>query len=240
MKNLKNLVWGAALLALAASAIHADAANGSQSPRVLVTASRPVVTGLEVDPRPGMTVLRLITEGKLRAPASAPLSGRFQVLMPGVDLSAVVGSWGAGSAEVLEVRVSADEAEGIAVVAAPGVTCTPTLFEGRLEIACRTPPEPPGEEEELAVAGPGGHAAGPRVSLDFRSADLRDVPPRTERGERARFRAATRRRRPRLAAAERDSLGTGARAGPPVPETRARARGRRAAGGSGGRAGGRG
>ena len=169
-----RMACAGALLAVALSAIRPGAASGSQPAQVLVTASRPAVTGLEVDPGPGATVLRLVTDGELRAPAGAPLSDRFQVLMPGVDLSAVAGSWGAGGAEVLEVRVSPDESEGITVVAAPGVTCTPSLFDGGLEIACRAPPEPP-REPEAAVAGPAGHAAEPRVSLDFRDADLRDV-----------------------------------------------------------------
>ena len=151
------------------------AAGGSQPPQVLVTASRPAVTGLDVDPRPGETLLRLITDGVLRAPAGAPLSDRFQVLMPGVDLSAVAGSWGVGTAEVLELRVSADETEGITVVAAPGVSCTPALFEAGLEIACRAPPEPPVEEAGPAVPDPAREVAEPRVSLDFRDADLRDV-----------------------------------------------------------------
>jgi len=180
MKSAKTLaafrpVCGAVLVVLAASPVRPAAASASQPPRLLVTASRPAVTGLEVDPGPGATVLRLITDGNLRAPAGAPLSGRFQVSMPGVDLSAVAGSWGVDSAEVLELRVSSVESEGITVVAAPGVTCVPSLFDGGLEIACRAPPEPPGEEEELAVAGSAGQAAGPRVSLDFRDADLRDV-----------------------------------------------------------------
>ena len=177
MKSLKKLtgfrpVCGAAFVVLAASPTRSAAASEPPPPQVLVTASRPAVTGLEVDPGPGMTVLRLITDGNLRAPAGAPLSDRFQVLMPGVDLSAVAGSWGAGSAEVLEVRISPDETEGVTVVAAPGVICTPALFDGGLEIACRAPPEPPGEEEPAVAAG---LAAGPRISLDFRDADLRDV-----------------------------------------------------------------
>ena len=178
MRNVKNharMARGGALLVLAVSAIHPDAAYGSQPPQVLVAASRPAVTGLEVDPGPGETRLRLITNGELRAPAAARLADRFQVLMPGVDLSAVVGSWGTGTAEILEVRVSPDETEGITVVAAPGVSCTPSLFDSGLEIACRAPPEPPVEEAEPGAAGPAAEAAGPRVSLDFRDADLRDV-----------------------------------------------------------------
>ena len=179
MKSLKKLAAfrlarSGALVVLAASPVRPAAASGPQPLQVLVTASRPAVTGLEVDPGPGATVLRLITDGRLRAPAGAPLSDRFQVLMPGVDLSAVVGSWGVESAEVLEVRVSPVESEGVTVVAAPGVTCAPSLFDGGLEIVCRAPPEPPGEEE-LDVAGSAGQVAGPRVSLDFRDADLRDV-----------------------------------------------------------------
>ena len=164
-----------ALAVLAVSPTRPAAASASQPPRVLVTVSRPAVTGLEVDPGPGVTVLRLITEGKLRAPPGAPLSGRFQVLMPGVDLSAVAGSWGVESAEVVEVRVSADESEGLMVVATARVTCTPSLFDGGLEIACRAPPEPLGEEAGPAVDGVAGQMAGPRISLDFRDADLRDV-----------------------------------------------------------------
>lgn len=174
MKNLTSLVWGGAVLALAVSAIRPGGAYGSQPPRVLVTASRPAVTGLEIDPGPGVTRLRLIADGKLRAPASTPLSGRFQVLMPGVDLSAVAGSWGMGTAEVLEVRVSPDETEGITVFAAPGVSCTPALFDAGLEIACRAPPKAPAEHAEPA-AGPAAEGADPRVTLDFRDADLRDV-----------------------------------------------------------------
>ena len=160
---------------LALSLMLPGAAGGSQPPQVLVAASRPAVTGLDVDPRPGETLLRLITDGVLRAPAGPPLSDRFQVLMPGVDLSAVAGSWGVGTAEVLELRVSADETEGITVVAAPGVSCTPALFEAGLEIACRAPPEPPVEEAGPAVPDPAREVAEPRVSLDFRDADLRDV-----------------------------------------------------------------
>ncbi len=174
MKNLRKLACGGALLALAVSAIRPGAAYGSRPPQVRVTASRPAVTGLEIDPGPGATRLRLLTDGKLRAPAGAPLGDRFQVLMPGVDLSAVAGSWGVGTAEVVEVRVSADEAEGITVFAAPGVACTPALFDAGLEIACRAPPEATVEETE-SPASFSGEAPEPRVSLDFRDADLRDV-----------------------------------------------------------------
>lgn len=171
MKKLTRLVCGGAVLALAVSVVRPEAAYGSQ-PRVVVTASRPSVTGLEVDSGPGATRLRLIADGSLRAPAGASLSGRFQVLMPGVDLSAVAGSWGVGTAEVLEVRVSPDETDGITVFAAPGASCTPVLFDAGLEIACRAPA--PAEEAEPA-AGPSAEAADPRVTLDFRDADLRDV-----------------------------------------------------------------
>lgn len=171
MKKLTSLVCGGAVLALAVSGVRPDAAYGSQ-PRVVVTASRPSVTGLEVDSGPGATRLRLIADGRLRAPAGASLSGRFQVLMPGVDLSAVAGSWGVGTAEVLEVRVSPDETDGITVFAAPGVSCTPGLFDAGLEIACRAPA--PAEQAEPA-AGPSAEAADPRITLDFRDADLRDV-----------------------------------------------------------------
>ena len=180
MKSVKNLAGlrtacGGALLVLAMSPVGSGATSGPQPPRVMVTASRPAVIGFEVHPGPGETVLRLITDGKLRAPAGTELQDRFQVLMPGVDLSAVVGSWGVGSAEVLEVRVSADETEGITVVAAPGVSCAPALFDAGLEITCRAPPESPIGEDEPVAAGTSRDAAEPRVSLDFRDADLRDV-----------------------------------------------------------------
>ncbi len=178
MKSVKHLAGFrlacGALVVLVGSPARPAAASASQPPQVRVTAARPAVTGLEVAPSPGETLLRLITDGRLREPAGAPLADRFQVLMPGVDLSAVAGSWGVGTPEVLEVRVSADESEGVTVFAAPGVACTPSLFDAGLEIACRAPPEPPVEDAERA-AGPSGEAAGPRVSLDFRDADLRDV-----------------------------------------------------------------
>ena len=175
MKSVKKLAGaarGGVLVVFAAGPTLPAAAAGSQPPQVLVTPSRPAVTALEVDPGPGTTVLRLTADGKLDAPGEAPLSDRFRVVLPGVDLSAVAGSWGTGSAEVLEVRVSPDGGEGITVVAAPGVTCTPSLFDGGLEIACRAPPEPSGED---GPAVPAESGAGPRVSLDFRDADLRDV-----------------------------------------------------------------
>ena len=172
VKKLAGTACGGVLVVLAAGPTRPAAAAGSQPPQVLVTPSRPAVTALEVDPGPGTTVLRLTADGKLDAPEEAPLRDRFRVLLPGVDLSAVAGSWGTGSAEVLEVRVSPDGSEGITVVAAPGVACTPSLFDGGLEIACRAPPEPSGEDGPAVPAEPG---AGPRVSLDFRDADLRDV-----------------------------------------------------------------
>ena len=172
VKKLAGTACGGVLVVLAAGPTRPAAAAGSQPPQVLVTPSRPAVTALEVDPGPGTTVLRLTADGKLDAPEEAPLRDRFRVLLPGVDLSAVAGSWGTGSAEVLEVRVSPDGSEGITVVAAPGVACTPSLFDGGLEISCRAPPEPSGEDGPAAPAEPG---AGPRVSLDFRDADLRDV-----------------------------------------------------------------
>ena len=172
VKKLAGTACGGVLVVLAAGPTRPAAAAGSQPPQVLVTPSRPAVTALEVDPGPGATVLRLTADGKLDAPEEAPLRDRFRVLLPGVDLSAVAGSWGTGSAEILEVRVSPDGSEGITVVAAPGVTCTPSLFDGGLEIACRAPPEPSGDDGPAVRAEPG---AGPRVSLDFRDADLRDV-----------------------------------------------------------------
>lgn len=172
VKKLAGTACGGVLVVLVAGPTHPAAAAGSQPPQVLVTPSRPAVTALEVDPGPGATVLRLTADGKLDAPEESPLRDRFRVLLPGVDLSAVAGSWGTGSAEILEVRVSPDGSEGITVVAAPGVTCTPSLFDGGLEIACRAPPEPSGDDGPAVRAEPG---AGPRVSLDFRDADLRDV-----------------------------------------------------------------
>ena len=185
LKQLLGLVtrFGPAFVVLAVSGVHPAAANGARPPQVLpqllVAASRPSVTGLQVDPGTGATVLRFLTNGKLRAPSGAQLRDRFQVLMPGVDLSAVAGSWGVGTPEVLEVRVSSSETEGITVEAAPGVACTPSLFDAGLEIACRALPEPASKEE---ASGPDGAAvqdeagsAEPRVSLDFRDADLRDV-----------------------------------------------------------------
>ena len=174
MKYLKNLVRGGALVAFAVLAISPGAAHGFQPAQVRVAASRPAVIGLEVEPGPGATRLLLLTDGKLSVPAGAPLSDRFEVLMPGVDLSAVAGSWGVGTAEVHEVRVSPDETEGITVFAAPGVSCTPSLFDAGLEIACHAPPEPP-VEEAAPAPDPFGAAVEPRVSLDFRDADLRDV-----------------------------------------------------------------
>ena len=170
---------GFALWVLLGPGVHPASGNGAVTTQVLVAASQPAVTGLQVHPGPGETSLRFLTNGKLHAPAAAQLRDQFQVLMPGVDLSAVVGSWGIGTPEILEVRVSSDETEGITVEAAPGVVCEPSLFEAGLEISCRAPPEPASGSEEGAtddeasrgVAG----APEPRVSLDFRDADLRDV-----------------------------------------------------------------
>ena len=167
---------GFALWVLVGPGAHPASATGARTTQVLVAASQPAVTGLQVHPGAGETSLRFLTNGKLHAPAAAQLQDRFQVLMPGVDLSAVVGSWGIGTPEILEVRVSADETEGITVEAAPGVVCAPSLFEAGLEISCLAPPsesEEGGADGEIprGVAG----AAEPRVSLDFRDADLRDV-----------------------------------------------------------------
>ena len=170
---------GFALWVLLGPGVHPASGNGAVTTQVLVAASQPAVTGLQVHPGPGETSLHFLTNGKLHAPAAAQLRDQFQVLMPGVDLSAVVGSWGIGTPEILEVRVSSDETEGITVEAAPGVVCEPSLFEAGLEISCRAPPEPASGSEEGAtddeasrgVAG----APEPRVSLDFRDADLRDV-----------------------------------------------------------------
>ena len=143
--------------------------------QVLVAAGPPAVTGVEIHPGNRETVLRFPTDGQLRPPSGAGLRDRFQVLMPGVDLEAVKGSWGVGTPEIDEVRISPEETEGITVEAAPGVLCDPSLFAGGLEITCRAPPEP-------APAGDAGQADArraedvePRVSLDFRDADLRDV-----------------------------------------------------------------
>lgn len=179
MKSLKQFVRGrpaagAVSLVLAAFAMRSAAAYEFRSPQVLVAASPPAVTGFEVDPGPGVTLLRLVADTRLLDPGGGQWRGRFQVLMPGVDLSAVAGSWGVGTPEVLEVRVSADETEGVTVVAAPGVVCTPALFDAGLEIACRALPEPRAQEAG-SIAGEIGDAAAPRVSLDFRDADLRDV-----------------------------------------------------------------
>ena len=169
---------GPVLLALTGPGVHLSAGNGAQA-RVLVAASGPSVTGLQVHPGIGETILRFLTNGELRAPSGARLENRFQVLMPGVDLSAVAGSWGVGTPEILEVRVSPNEAEGITVEAAPGVVCDPSLFEAGLEIACRAPPQPASAEDAGGADGDGSEgaaeAAEPRVSLDFRDADLRDV-----------------------------------------------------------------
>lgn len=179
MRSLKKIVGrraaaGAASLILALFAMRSAAALGSRSPQVLVAASPPAVTGFEVDPGPGVTRLRLIADTRLLDPGGGQWRGRFQVLMPGVDLSAVTGSWGVGTPEVLDVRVSSNETEGVTVVAAPGVVCTPSLFDAGLEIVCRAPPEP-GPEARWAIGGESADAAEPRVSLDFRDADLRDV-----------------------------------------------------------------
>ena len=167
---------GFALWVLVGPGAHPASAAGARTTQVLVAASQPAVTGLQVHPGEGETSLRFLTNGKLHAPAAVRLQDRFQVLMPGVDLSAVVGSWGIGTPEILEVRVSADETEGITVEAAPGVVCDPSLFEAGLEISCLAPPSETEEggadgETPRGVAGAGE----PRVSLDFRDADLRDV-----------------------------------------------------------------
>ena len=179
MRSLKKLAGfripvRTARLVLAVCTAWPAAAYEFRPGQVLVAASPPAVTGFEVDPGSGVTVLRLIADGKLRPPGNGHWRDRFQILMPGVDLSAVAGSWGVGTAEVLEVRVSSDETEGITVVAAPGARCTPALFEAGLEIACRASPEPR-PEEAAVTAGDAADAAEPRVSLDFRDADLRDV-----------------------------------------------------------------
>ena len=179
-KRLGSLLRsGFALGVLVGPGAHPASADGARTTQVLVAASQPAVTGLQVHPGAGETSLRFLTNGKLHAPAAAQLQDEFQVLMPGVDLSAVVGSWGIGTPEILEVRVSADETEGITVEAAPGVVCDPSLFEAGLEILCRAPPEPASESGESGADGeiPRGvaGAAEPRVSLDFRDADLRDV-----------------------------------------------------------------
>lgn len=168
-----------ALLALAGG--HQAAGGESRPGQVVVAASRTAATGLQVEPGSGQTTLRLLTNGTLSRPSAARSRDRFQVLMPGVDLTPIAGSWGVGTPEVLEVQVSADAAEGIAVTAAPGISCDLALFDGGLEVTCRAPPEPdPGPDTGTETAdndagpgqGPRGEAA---VNLDFRDADLRDV-----------------------------------------------------------------
>ena len=150
-KRLGSLLRsGFALWVLVGPGAHPAFAVGAQAAQVLVAASQPAVTGLQVHPGAGETSLRFLTNGKLQAPAAAQLQDEFQVLMPGVDLSAVVGSWGIGTPEILEVRVSADETEGITVEAAPGVVCDPSLFEAGLEISCLAPPS---ESEEGGADG---------------------------------------------------------------------------------------
>ena len=182
MRNRKRLRRlrtgpGAALLVFAGFGFYPSAAGEARTPQVLVAASRPSVTGLRVEPGAGVTVLRFFTDGKLGAPSGMQLTDRFQVLMPGVDLSAVAGSWGVGTPEVFEVQVSADESEGITVEAAPRVACTPELFDAGLEVSCHAlpDPEPPGEASGGGPLPDDGSGAEPRVSLDFRDADLRDV-----------------------------------------------------------------
>lgn len=172
LAGLRIPAW-AAFLALASPAARPATASEVGPAQVLVAGSPPAVTGLEVDPGAGVTVLRLIADGKLRPPGNGQWRGRFQILMPGVDLSAVTGAWGVGTAEVLEVRVSSDPTDGITVLAAPGAVCTPALFESGLEIACKASPEP--RTEETPASAESADAAEPRVSLDFRDADLRDV-----------------------------------------------------------------
>ena len=170
-------------LVLAGASSHSVGADRSPAAQVLVAASGTSVTALQVQPAPGVTTLRFLTDGRLRPPSAARSQDRFQVLMPGVDLAPVVGSWGIGTPEVEEVRVSPGDEEGITVTAAPGVVCELSLFAGGLEVSCRMPPEPPPRargEEEPAEGGVQstedalGEAA-ERVSLDFRDADLRDV-----------------------------------------------------------------
>ena len=150
--------------------------------QVLVAASVTSVTALEVHPGDAETTVRFLTDGSLRPPSAAWSPDRFQILMPGVDLSPITGSWGIGTPEIQEVHVSPNESEGITVTAAPGVLCAVSLFEAGLELSCRAPPEPDpevgeGEQDSRDAAsdeGPAGEAA-ERVSLDFRDADLRDV-----------------------------------------------------------------
>lgn len=166
---------GVAHLALMAGMMRPAAADAALSWQILVSASPPRATGFRVVPGPKTTVLLLVTDGRLQAPPEEPLSDQFQVLMPGVDLSAVKGSWGVGTPEVDAVQISSGEIEGITVEAAPGVLCVPAVVETGLEIACRAPPEPAPRERANAAAQDAASAAEPRVSLDFRDADLRDV-----------------------------------------------------------------
>ena len=171
---VRRTAAGATLLVLAAFTPRAAAASEFRSPQVLVAVSPPAVTGFEVEPGPGMTLLRLTADTRLLDPGGGQWRDRFEVLMPGVDLSAVAGSWGVGTPEVREVRISPNETEGITVTAAPGVSCTPSVFDGGLEIACRAPPAPRPRPRADPSDGT-ADAAEPRVSLDFRDADLRDV-----------------------------------------------------------------
>ena len=133
-------------LVLAGATSHSAVAARSAAPQVLVAASGTSVTALQVQPAPGVTTLRFLTDGRLRPPSAARSQDRFQVLMPGVDLSPVAGSWGIGTPEVQEVRVSPGDGEGITVTAAPGVLCELSLFAAGLEVSCRMPPEPSPQE----------------------------------------------------------------------------------------------
>ena len=182
MRSGRVRAAGLMVVMLAGTGGRPAAGGESQSGPVVVAASRTAATGFQVQPGSGETTLRVLTDGKLDIPPPAPLRGRFRVLMPGVDLAPIAGSWGIGTPEIVEVRVSAGDAEGLEVTAAPGASCDLSLFDGGLEVACRMPAAPEPQRRAEGGTGDGDGALQPApedpaqpVSLDFRDADLRDV-----------------------------------------------------------------
>lgn len=134
-----------------------DEPGGFEDPGAAATA----VLRLELRQDPDGTVVRLRADGWIEPAAVVRAEREFRVLLPFVDLRAVVGAWAAETPEVTAVRVGEEVAggAGLALALRAGVSCDLDRVPSGMEIHCASLPRTAPDTGDLPAAS--GLAAPP-------------------------------------------------------------------------------